>query len=95
MPLDVGGLGKETGWISKWAFHVAALAADAIGRQAIEDAYFSADATMRAKFADSFINAAKIADSAITSEKLSSALVPYIGVYGYGEYGRCVYNFLT
>ena len=105
MPLDVGGTGKETGWLSRWAFMVNALAADAIGRQAIEDAFFSADATMRAKFADSFINAAKlaagavttakIADSAITSVKLSSALVPYIGVYGYGEYGRCVYNFLT
>ena len=45
--------------------------------------------------ADNAVTTAKIPDSAITSLKLSSALVPYIGVYGYGEYGRCVYNFLT
>lgn len=39
MPLDVGGLGKETGWLSKWAFQVAALARDIIGRQAMADGY--------------------------------------------------------
>jgi len=75
MPLDVGGLGKETGWISKWAMMVNALAADAIGRQAIEDGYFSADATMRAKFADSFVNAAKLAADAVTTAKILDANV--------------------
>ena len=101
MPLDP--VGKESGWLSKYAYQVGSLAADAVGRQAIEDAYFSADATMRAKFADSFINAAKLAanavttakilDGAVTTAKMSSSLVPYIGVYGYAEYGRSVYNF--
>lgn len=38
MPLDAG-TGKETGWLSKWAFRVAALARDVIGRQAMEDGY--------------------------------------------------------
>ena len=70
MPLDVGGLGKETGWISKWALHAAALAADAIGRQAIEDGYFAATAAMRAKFADSFVNAAKLAADAVETTKI-------------------------
>ena len=44
---------------------------------------------------DSAVTAAKLADGAITSVKLSSRFVPYIGLYGYAEYGRCVYNFLT
>ena len=39
MPLDVGGTGKETGWLSKWAFQLGALARDLIGRQAMEDGY--------------------------------------------------------
>lgn len=43
MPLDRGGTGKETGWLSKWAFQVAALARDAIGRQAMEDGYVNDD----------------------------------------------------
>ena len=38
MPLERGGT-KETGWLSKWAFQVGALAADVIGRQAVEDKY--------------------------------------------------------
>lgn len=58
MPL--GGTGKETGWISKWAFQVAALAADAIGRQAIADAFFTATSAMRAKFADGFMTEEKL-----------------------------------
>ena len=36
MPLDVGGLGQETGWLSRWAFQVGAIARDSIGRQAVE-----------------------------------------------------------
>lgn len=63
MPLDLGGLGKETGWLSKWAFQVGALAADAIGRQAIADAFFAATSAMRAKFADGFLTEAKLAVS--------------------------------
>ena len=103
MPLDVGGLGKETGWISKWAFILNALAADSIGRQAIADAYFAATAEMRAKFADAFINAdklasgavttAKIADLAITIAKLVIPKLLYIGLYDYAEYDRSVYDF--
>lgn len=61
---------KETGWISKWAFQVGAFAADVIGRQAIAAGYFAATATMRAKFADGFINADKIAANAVTDSKL-------------------------
>ena len=74
MPLDQAGV-KEVGWLSKWAFQVGALAADAYGRQAIEDGYFAADATMRAKFADAFVNTAKLADSAVTSAKLANSAV--------------------
>ncbi len=59
MPLNLQG--KETGWISKWAFQVGALAADLIGRQAIADAYFAATSAMRAKFADGFLTEAKLA----------------------------------
>lgn len=58
MPLD--GTGKEIGWVSKWAFHVGALAADIIGRQAIADAYFAATPAMRAKFADGFLTEDKL-----------------------------------
>lgn len=100
MPAEVGGT-KETGWLSPWAFQISALSADAIGRQAIADAYFSADATMRAKFADLFITAAKLATDAVTTDKilalavtlakLESAKLLYTGVYEYAEYGRCVY----
>jgi len=42
---------------------------------------------------DSAVTTAKIADANITTVKFTSALVPYIGVYGYAEYGRSVYNF--
>jgi len=100
MPLGQDGL-KEVGWLSKRGFQIGALAADSFGRQAIEDAFFSADATMRAKFADSFINAAKleadavitakIANDAVTLAKMDSTLTLYTGVYGISEYGRCVY----
>jgi len=83
MPLDPAG--KETGWLSKWAFQVDALTADSVGRQAIADAFFAATAAMRAKFADEFINAAKLATDAATLTKF------YTGVYEYAEYGRCVY----
>lgn len=31
--------GKETGWLSKQAFHEKALAADDVGRQAMDDKY--------------------------------------------------------
>ena len=72
MPLSPAG--KETGWLSKYAFQVDALAADAIGRAAIEDAYFAATAAMRAKFADSFVNAAKIAAGAVEEAKLESVI---------------------
>ena len=79
--------GRDSGWISKWAFQLNALAADAVGRQAIEDAFFAATAAMRAKFADEFINAAKLATDATTVTKF------HIGIYGLSEYGRSVYNF--
>ena len=59
MPLNAQG--KETGWISKWAFQAGALAADAIGRAAIAAGYFAATAAMRAKFADGFLTEAKLA----------------------------------
>jgi len=101
MPLDA--VGKEVGWLSRWAFQVGALAADVIGRQAIADAYFAATAEMRAKFADAFINAdklasgavttAKIADLAITIAKLVNPKLLYIGLYDYAEYDRSVYDF--
>ncbi|MBU1213461.1 MAG: hypothetical protein KJ587_19665 [Alphaproteobacteria bacterium] len=84
MPLDPTG--KETGWLSRWAFMVNALAADSVGRQAMEDAFFAATVEMRAKFADEFINAAKLASDAATLRKF------YTGVYEYAEYGRCVYS---
>ncbi len=70
MPLDVGGTGKETGWLSKYAFQIGALAADAIGRQAIAESFFAATAAMRAKFADGFINAAKLATDAVSTVKI-------------------------
>ena len=93
MPLDVGGLNKETGWVSKWALQIGALAADAIGRQAIEDAYFAATSAMRAKFADEFINAAKIATGAITAAKFDTSTRANIaGYYDLSEYGRSVYH---
>ena len=72
MPLD--GNAKEVGWLSKWGYQVGSLAADAIGRQAIEDAYFAATAEMRAKFADSFINAAKLAADAVEEAKLEAVI---------------------
>ncbi len=58
MPLDADG--KETGWLSKWAFQVGALAADAVGRAAIATGYFAATAAMRALFADGFLTEAKL-----------------------------------
>ena len=73
MPLDA--VGKEVGWLSRWAFQVGALAADSIGRQAIADAYFAATAEMRAKFADAFINADKLASGAVTTAKIANASV--------------------
>ena len=92
MPLDVGGLNKETGWISKWALMVSALAADAIGRQAIEDAYFAATDAMRAKFADSFVNAAKLATDAVTAAKLTQPTAE--GILGVGfRVCRAAYSF--
>lgn len=98
--------GKDTGWLSKFAFQIGALAADSVGREAMADAYFSADATMRAKFADSFITLAKLidgilsadatgrakmADNFITLIKLESVKLLYTGVYQYAEYDRAVY----
>ena len=73
MPLGYDSV--ETGWISRWAFMVGALAADVIGRQAIEDGYFAATAAMRAKFADSFIDAAKLASDAVITAKILDANV--------------------
>ena len=91
MPLSPAG--KETGWLSKYAFQVDALAADAVGRAAIADAFFAATAAMRAKFADGFINAAKIADGVITAAKFDTATRANIaGWYDLSEYGRSVYH---
>ena len=56
MPLDTAG--KETGWLSRWAFQVAALAADAIGRAAMEDGY---------------VNEAKLGALAVSEGKLASS----------------------
>ena len=44
-----------------------------------------------ADIADLAITTAKLADNAITLEKVDSVLTLYIGVYGISEYGRCVY----
>jgi len=102
MPIPPGTV-EESGWISKWAFIMGALAADAIGRQAIEDGYFAATEAMRAKFADSFIDAAKLADAGVTTAKLADTAITiaklvspkllYIGLYDYAEYDRSVYDF--
>ncbi len=80
------------GWISKNAFQDNALAADDLGRAAMEDGYFAATAAMRAKFANGFVDTAQINDGAVTLAKLTSAKILYTGVYGYGEYGRAVYG---
>lgn len=55
MPLDATG--KETGWLSRWAFQVAALAANVVGRQAMEDGY---------------VNEAKLAALAVSEGKLAA-----------------------
>lgn len=75
MPLDLGGKGKETGWLSKWAFQVGALAADAIGRQAIANGYFAATSAMRAKFANKFLTGAKIDDTTITEAQIADSAI--------------------
>ena len=41
---------------------------------------------------DGAITADKIAAGAVTLEKMASAKVFSTGVYGYSEYGRCVYG---
>ncbi len=58
MPLEQGGT-KETGWLAKWAFQVGALAADAIGRQAVEDGYLY-EAKLRVA-TDNALNAGRVA----------------------------------
>ena len=63
------------------------------GRVVVDGQYLPLAPLDAEDIADSGIITVKIADGAITSVKLSSALVPYIGVYGYAEYGRSVYNF--
>ncbi len=57
MPLEIGGTGKETGWLSKWAFQVGALAADTIGRQAVAAGYITStmfDDSIVARVAEHF-----------------------------------------
>lgn len=56
MPLDA--LGKEIGWISKWALQFRALKADGIGRQAVED-YYLIEQMIRAN-TDNTLNVARI-----------------------------------
>ena len=82
----------EKGWISKFALQDKALANDSVGRGAMEDGFLSADTEGRAKVADSFVNTAKLLDGAVTLEKLFSTKILYTGVYGYSQYGSCVYG---
>ncbi len=48
MPFDPSG--KETGWISRWAFQRGALSADSVGREAVEDGFITP-----AKLADTVV----------------------------------------
>lgn len=74
------------GWISKWAFEENALAADAIGRAAMEDEFIQ-----NAKLADGAVGAtAKMADSIITAAKFTGQ-ANLAGYYGAGNYGYTVY----
>ena len=100
MPLDA--LGKETGWLSKWAFQRDSLKADSVGREAIEDAYFAATAEMRAKFADAFVNAAKIATDAVETAKIVALAVtevklaaPTVNGLNAGRVAKYTYDFAT
>jgi len=74
MPQDSNG--NETGWIGKYAHQTNGLAADPIGRQAMEDGY---------------IQNAKIADATITAAKLATGVLGS-GVYGVGLYGTALYG---
>ncbi len=58
MPHDVGGLGKETGWIGRWAFQKDAISADAIGRQAVADGALTAQ--MVGEQTENNLNIAKV-----------------------------------
>ena len=64
------------GWIHKFAMQDDALAADTIGRAAMED---------------SFITNAKIADLQITVGKFASGTL-ITGLYGTGVYGTSIYG---
>lgn len=77
----------EGGWIGKYAFQDGALAADDIGRAAMADSFVNA-----AKIASDAVETAKIKNAAVTLDKLSSPSLLWTGVYGYSEYGRCVYG---
>lgn len=71
--------GKETGWVNKFALEAGALAADATGRQAIEDGFFSAESTMRAKFAAGFITVDMLS-ATLLSLLLEVGRIDYSGV---------------
>ena len=74
MPLDKSG--KETGWISKWAFQAGGMAADSVGRAAM---------------ADLLIQNGKIDNATITASKLAAGVLA-TGVYGLGKYGVSLYG---
>ncbi len=66
----------DGGWIGKYAFQNNGLAADDVGRAAMEDSY---------------IQTAKIQSGAVTAAKLGSKVL-YTGVYNVSQYGSCVYG---
>ena len=76
MPQQLGGT-QETGWLSKWAFQVGALAADSIGRQAVEDKFVQQNMLddFYVKLQEVFMDVlAAAADSVRNDEDLSAAL---------------------
>jgi len=75
MPKDAAG--KETGWISNWAFQEDALSSDARGRLAMEDGYVNeakldALAVSEAKIAALSVSEGKIAANAVSEGKLAA-----------------------
>ena len=81
----------EKGWISKWALQDSCLAADTIGRSAVEDGYFAASIAMRSKFANSFVDEDLVENGAITVSKLSTSLLSYLLSVGRIDYSNMDY----
>ena len=75
------------GWISKFAFENNALAADAVGRTAMEDGFIQ-----NAKLDTDAVGAtSKIADGIITAAKFTN-YANQAGYYGRSTYGDSVYS---